>query len=174
MPDWDFRGWATKNDVLCTDGRTIRRDAFKECDGKKVPLIWMHQHHDPENTIGHAILENRDEGVYAYGKLNASPKAQATRYALENGDLDSLSIYANQLRQNGTDVIHGNIRELSIVLAGANAEAQIEAVLEHGDGTYEEAYYTTNTLIELRHEDEGAEIENEEEEEAMTYNKIHN
>jgi len=164
MPNWDFTGWATKNNVRCSDGRTIRQDAFRDNDGQKVPLLWAHGHNDVENVLGHVLLENRPEGVYAYGKLNDSVKAKAARCALENGDVNSLSIFANRLQQNGGDVLHGRIREVSLVLAGANEQAVIEAVLEHGDGTYEEAMFLSNTLVDLCH----ADTENEEEKKPMT------
>ena len=163
MPNWDFTGWATKNNIRCSDGRTIRQDAFRDNDGQKVPLLWAHGHNDVENVLGHVLLENRPEGVYAYGKLNDSVKAKAARCALENGDVNSLSIFANRLQQNGGDVLHGRIREVSLVLAGANEQAVIEAVLEHGDGTYEEAMFLSNTLVDLCH----ADTENEEEKKTL-------
>lgn len=131
---YDFAGWATKNDLRCSDGRTIRRDAFKEDDGKTVPLVWMHQHDGPENVIGHALLENRKDGVYAYGSFNNTENASYAKELVEHGDIVSLSIYANQLKQNKGDVLHGHIREVSLVLAGANPGASIEfPVLEHGE-----------------------------------------
>lgn len=131
---YDFSGYATKNDVRCADGRTIRKDAFKDCDGMIVPIVWMHQHDSPFNVLGHALLENRDDGVYAYGKFNNSDEGKAVKTRVDNGDLKSLSIYANNLKQHGGDVVHGVIREVSVVLAGANPEATIEFVdLAHGD-----------------------------------------
>lgn len=129
--NYEFGGWATKNDLLCADGRTIRRDAFKDCDGKTVPLVWNHQHNDPTNVIGHAVLENRSDGVYAYCTFNDTEKGQHMRTAVNNGDLRSLSIYANKLKQKGMDVVHGVIRELSVVLAGANPGAFIDFVVAH-------------------------------------------
>ena len=123
---YDFAGWATVNDVKCSDGRTIRRNAFAENDGETVPLVFQHQHNDPENVLGHCLLENREEGVYCYGWFNRNPKAQATKESLGNGDLDALSIYANQLVQHGGDVVHGQIREVSIVLTGANKSSYID------------------------------------------------
>lgn len=134
--DFDFSGWATKNDMLCQDGRTIRSGAFREQNGAKVPLVWNHGHKDPTNVLGHAILENRAEGVYAYCKFNNTPKARHIKEAVKNGDLDNLSIYANGLVQkdNGRglrDVLHGAIREVSLVLAGANPGATIDTVLAH-------------------------------------------
>jgi HK97 family phage prohead protease len=130
---YDFSGWATRNDLLCSDGRTIKRDAFKGQNGKKVPLVWNHDHTDPERVLGHAILENRADGVYAYCTFNNSESAQAVKERVRHGDLEALSIFANQLKQNGKDVIHGMIREVSIVLAGANPGAYIDEVMVHGE-----------------------------------------
>lgn len=130
---FDFCGWATKNNVRCSDGRIIRRGAFAHNDGMKVPLVWNHQHSDPSNVIGYALLEDRPEGTYAYGFLNDTQKGQDARLQLQHGDLTSLSIYANQLKQNGSNVIHGAIREVSLVLASANPEACIEDVITHSD-----------------------------------------
>lgn len=130
---YDFCGYATKNDLLCSDGRTIRKDAFKECDGKTVPLIWNHRHDDPEMVIGHAVLENRDDGVYMYGKLNNSEKGKACKEILRNGDVKGLSIFANKLTQKAGNVLHGIIREVSLVLAGANPGAMIDCSLAHGE-----------------------------------------
>lgn len=135
--DYDFCGWATKNDCLCSDGRVIRRDAFKENNGKKVPLVWNHDHNDPRNVLGHALLENRPEGVYAYGKFNDSPNGKIGKILVQSGDVNSMSICANQIEQNGRDVIHGAIREISLVIAGANPEAFIEDVIAHGDDSNE-------------------------------------
>jgi len=159
MPDtkFDFSGWATKNDILCTDGRTIRRDAFKECDGKKVPLVWMHKHDTPDNVIGHALLENRKEGVYAYCAFNNNEMAVAAKEAVVHGDVDSLSIYANQLKQHGGNVIHGVIREVSLVLAGANIGAHIDRpILAHGEEAHEDEaiIYNDEETLYLQHEDE--------------------
>ncbi len=123
---YDFAGYATKNNILCTDGRTIRKNAFKDQDGKRVPLVWNHGHDDPDNVIGHAILENRNDGVYCYCYFNGSEKAQSTKEIVNHGDVSSLSIYANHLKQKAGDVIHGIIREVSVVLAGANSGAEIE------------------------------------------------
>ena len=130
---YDFSGWATKNDMLCTDGRTIRRDAFKECDGKTVPLVWNHQHNSPDDVLGHALLENRKEGVYAYCTFNDSETGRAAKLLVSHGDVKSLSIAANQLRHAGKDVVHGRIFEVSLVHAGANEGAFIDTVLAHGD-----------------------------------------
>ena len=138
---FDFGGWATKNDLLCADGRTIRRNAFKDDDGRTVPLVYQHNHEDPTKVIGHALLENRDEGVYAYGSLNNTDIAQHVKELIRHGDVNGLSIFANKLTQRGGDVIHGTIRELSIVLAGANPGAVIEfPILEHGEESETEAY----------------------------------
>lgn len=133
MDKFDFSGWATRNDILCADGRTIRRNAFKVNDGKTVPLVWNHQHNDPDNILGHALLENRDEGVYAYCTFNESEAGQNAKELVRHGDIKSLSIYANKLKQSGNDVIHGVIRELSLVLAGANEGAFIDSVMVHGE-----------------------------------------
>lgn len=130
---FDFSGWATRHNLRCSDGRTIRNGAFKDQDGDIVPLIYAHNHNDPAAVIGHALLENRDEGVYAYCALNDSDGARAAREAVKHGDLDSLSIYANNLQQSGGDVLHGCIRELSLVLHGANPGAFIDNVVQHGD-----------------------------------------
>lgn len=130
----DFAGWATKNDVRCADGRIIRKNAFAEQDGARVPLFWNHQHNDPEMVLGHAILMNKEDGVYAEGYFNNSAKAQHVKESIAHGDLLALSIYANQLKQDGSNVLHGIIRELSVVPGGANPEALIEtAMLAHGD-----------------------------------------
>lgn len=133
MDKFDFSGWATRNDILCADGRTIRRNAFKVNDGKTVPLVWNHQHNDPDNILGHALLENRDEGVYAYCIFNESEAGQNAKELVRHGDIKSLSIYANKLKHAGNDVIHGVIRELSLVLAGANEGAFIDSVMVHGE-----------------------------------------
>ena len=130
---YDFSGWATRNDLKCSDGRTIRKDAFKHNDGQTVPLVWNHDHNDPMNVLGHALLENRDEGVYAYCSFNNTAAGNNAKQLVQHGDVTALSIYANQLKQYGTDVVHGAIREVSLVLAGANPGAFIDAVLEHGE-----------------------------------------
>lgn len=135
---YDFGGWATKNDLRCSDGRIIRRDAFKDNDGQTVPLVWNHQHNEVNNVLGHAVLENRKEGVYAYCSFNETEQGLIAKDLVRHGDIKALSIYANQLKQQGPDVIHGMIREVSLVLAGANAGATIESVLLHSDGTLEE------------------------------------
>ena len=134
----DFSGWATKNDLLCSDGRVIRHGAFDIHNGQRVPLVWQHGHGNIENVIGHAELESRDSGVYAYGYLNTTPQANVARDMLEHGDINALSIFANKLKQQGNNVIHGNIVEVSLVLSGANPGALIENVtIQHSDGTYE-------------------------------------
>lgn len=136
--EYDFGGWATRFDVKCSDGRIIRKDAFRDNDGKRVPLVWNHDHNEPSNVLGHALLENRAEGVYAYCKLNDTDKADYARALIKHGDIDQLSIYANKLKQKGSNVLHGAIREVSLVLAGANPEAYIDSVIMHSDeGDYE-------------------------------------
>lgn len=125
---YDFSGYATKNDIVCSDGRVIKHNAFLDNDGMKVPLVWNHQHNTPDNVLGHAYLENRDDGVYAYGVFNQTDTAQNAKELVRSGDITSLSIFANQLQQNGNDVVHGNIREVSVVLAGANPGATIDYV----------------------------------------------
>ena len=133
-PKCDFCGWATRNDIRCSDGRIIRKDAFKHNDGMSVPLVWNHQHNEPYNVLGHALLENRNDGVYAYGFLNDNEAGKTARGMLKNGDIHFMSIYANKLQQSGSgEVLHGDIREVSLVLAGANPGAQIEAVMVHSD-----------------------------------------
>lgn len=133
MDKIDFSGWATRNDLLCSDGRTIRKDAFKHNSGQTVPLVWNHQHSEPDNVLGHALLENRDEGVYAYCSFNDSEAGSAAKKLVSHGDVRSLSIYANQLKQSGMNVLHGAIREVSLVLAGANPGAFIDSVMAHGE-----------------------------------------
>ena len=133
MDTYDFSGWATKNDIQCSDGRIIRKDAFKSQNGQTVPLVYNHNHNEVENVLGHGVLENREEGVYFYGKFNDSEAGRTAKELVMHGDVTSLSIYANKLKQNGSDVIHGIIREVSLVLAGANPGAFIDTVLAHGD-----------------------------------------
>lgn len=132
--DYDFCGWATRNNIECSDGRTIIKDAFKQNDGQKVPLVWNHQHNDPNEVLGHAVLENREDGVYAYCKFNNSQSGLTAKELVQNGDVDKLSIYANKLKSKMNNVVHGCIREVSLVLAGANPGAYIETVLTHGEG----------------------------------------
>lgn len=127
-----FSGWATRANLKCSDGRTIMRDAFKQNDGQKVPLVWNHQHDDPNEVLGHALLENREDGVYAYCSLNDTEAGKTAKLLIQHGDISALSIYANQLKQNMSNVVHGNIREVSLVLAGANPGASIQSVIQHG------------------------------------------
>ena len=151
MENFDFSGWATRNDLKCSDGRIIRKDAFKSNDGQKVPLVWNHQHTDPNEVLGHAILENRNEGVYAYCKFNETESGQTAKLLVQHGDVNALSIYANQLKQQGPNVMHGNIRELSLVLAGANPGAFIESIIKHGEESDEEGIIYTGENISLEH-----------------------
>ena len=162
MENFDFSGWATRNDLQCSDGRIIRKDAFKHNDGKKVPLVWNHQHNDPNEVLGHALLENRDEGVYAYCKFNETETGKTAKLLVQHGDINALSIYANQLKQQGPNVIHGAIREVSLVMAGANPGAFIESVIKHDDESDEEAVIFTGEEISLSHAD-GKKDENKEE-----------
>lgn len=155
MEKYDFSGWATRNDLLCGDGRTIRKNAFKDNDGQTVPLIWNHDHTNPDAVLGHALLKNRDEGVYAYCKFNDTEPGNHAKTLVEHGDVRSLSIYANKLKQIGGDVIHGSIRELSLVLAGANPGEYIDDVVVHGDDeeTAMIINYDENALV-LYHSDD--------------------
>jgi HK97 family phage prohead protease len=150
---YDFSGWATKNDLKCSDGLTIAKDAFKHNSGRKVPLIWNHEHNSPDNVLGHAILENREEGVYAYCTFNDTPTAQNAKNMVQHGDVEALSIYANQLKKQGSFVMHGQIREVSLVLAGANPGAFIDDVIVHGMRVDDEAVLFTGEEIELYHSD---------------------
>lgn len=162
MKKFDFCGWATKANLRCSDGRTILKDAFKHCDGKTVPLVWNHQHNDPTNVLGHALLENREEGVYAYCTFNETEKAKTTKELVQHGDVCALSIYANQLKQDGGNVLHGQIRELSVVLAGANPGAYIDSIIRHGEESDEEAIiYNGEEELELSHADEETAVEEE-------------
>lgn len=149
----DFSGWATRNDLKCSDGRVIRRDAFKHDDGIKVPLVWNHQHNDPRNVLGHAWLENRQEGVYTYGFFNDSESGEIGKILVKHGDICALSIYANQLQQRGCDVLHGEIREVSLVHAGANPGAFIDSMLKHGEDSDDEAIIYTGMPLYLSHSD---------------------
>ena len=153
MEKFDFSGWATRNNLKCSDGRTIRKDAFKDNNGQKVPLVWNHQHNEPFNVLGHALLENREEGVYAYCAFNDTEAGQNAKRLVEHGDVSALSIYANQLKQHGGDVIHGSIREVSLVLAGANPGAFIDSIICHGEESEEEAIIYTGEDIYLSHAD---------------------
>lgn len=166
----DFSGWASKAGLLCTDGRVIQPGAFKDKDQKKIPLVWSHRHEEPENVLGHALVEDRPEGVYVYGFFNETPKGQTAKMAVQHGDLDSLSIYANRLEHQGNNVVHGNLVEVSLVLAGANPGAWIENVtLKHSDGEIETlddaaTIWTPADVVQLKHADENGELEEDEEE----------
>lgn len=167
--NYDFSGWATKNGLKCSDGRTIMQDAFKDNDGQRVPLVWNHQHNEASNVLGHADLENRPEGVYAYCSFNDSEAGQNAKLLVKHGDIKALSIYANQLKQRGSEVFHGAIREVSLVLAGANPGASIDNIcIAHSDGYFEdledEAVIYTGLSLELSHS-EDAELEHAEKEE---------
>lgn len=183
MGNFDFSGWATRNDIKCSDGRTIRKDAFKHNDGKKVPLVWNHQHNDPLNVLGHALLENRDEGVYAYCTFNDTEQGQNAKILVEHGDVTALSIYANKLKQQGSNVLHGAIREVSLVLAGANPGAFIDSVITHSEGNDEEgiiaAYISDDSLTHADEEvpeetpeevvEEQEEVQEEKQEEEISH-----
>ena len=145
---YDCSGWATKANMLCADGRVIMKNAFKECDGLTVPLVWNHQHNSVDEVLGHALLENRDEGVYAYCTFNDTESGQNAKLLVQHGDVNRFSIYANRLKQQGSNVVHGIIRELSLVLAGANPGAIIESVMMHGEDSYEEGYISSGEYIE--------------------------
>ena len=151
MVKYDFHGWATRNDLKCSDGRVIRRDAFKDCDGKIVPLVWNHRHDDPSNVLGHALLKNQEDGVYAYCTFNESEAGKAAKLLVEHGDISALSIFANQLKQEGSNVLHGDIKEVSLVLAGANPGASISNVMRHGEMVEDEADIYTGEDFILEH-----------------------
>lgn len=159
MEKYDFSGWATRANLKCSDGRTIMKDAFKDDDGKTVPLVWNHQHNDPLNVLGHALLENRGEGVYAYCTFNDTESGQEAKKLVEHGDVTALSIYANKLKQQVGNVLHGEIREVSLVLAGANPGAFIDSVMSHGEESEEEATIYTGETIELYHAEETKKVE---------------
>lgn len=160
---YDFGGWATRNNIECSDGRTILKDAFKDNDGEVVPLVWNHSHNDPENVLGQALLENRDDGVYAYCTFNNTPGALAAKESVKHGDITSLSIHANQLKQRGGNVLHGAIREVSLVLAGANPGAYIDSIMMHGEASEEEAIiYCGEEIDEIIHSDDKAQKEEKE------------
>lgn len=167
MSNYDFSGWATRNDLLCGDGRTIRKNAFKNNDGATVPLVWNHEHNDPNAVLGHAVLENRDDGVYAYGTFNDTEQGRTAKKLVQNGDVRSLSIWANKLKQMGNDVIHGNIRELSLVLAGANPGAYVDFVMAHGEDEEDTLYASYDENIMLYHSDEPKKQEESKKEETM-------
>ncbi len=157
---FDISGWATKADMLCSDGVIIKKGAFKDCDGVTVPLVWNHQHNSPNEVLGHALLENRDDGVYAYCTFNDTDAGQTAKLLVQHGDVNRFSIYANKIKRRGSDVIHGVIRELSLVLAGANPGALIDTVMMHGEDSYEEGYISSGEYIEnvenLFHSDDTA------------------
>ena len=154
--NFDFSGWATRFNIKCADGRTIMKDAFKHMDGKTVPLMWGHVHDDPTRVLGHALLEHRDEGIYTYGKFNDTETGRHAKQMVAAGDVNSLSIYANNLKEQMSHVMHGNIRELSLVLAGANPGAYIDMVMAHGeDSDCEAIIYNDPNSIFLAHADEG-------------------
>ena len=165
MEKYDFSGWCTRTNLKCSDGRTILKDAFKENDGQTVPLVWNHQHNDPFNVLGHALLKNCEDGVYSYCKFNDTESGQAAKQLVEHGDVTALSIYANQLKQQGSNVLHGAIREVSLVLAGANPGAYIDSIISHGEESDEEAIIYTGEDITLSH----AEDENSEEDESLKH-----
>ena len=154
---YDFSGWATRANIKCADGITIDKDAFKHMDGQTVPLVWNHQHNNPDNVLGHALLEARDEGVYAYCKFNDNPLSMRAKNAVNNGDLDQLSIYANKLKRNGSKLAHGSIKEVSLVIAGANPGAYIDSIMSHSDDSFEEAIIYNDELICLEHSDDNKE-----------------
>ena len=161
--DYDFCGYATKNDLKCADGRTIRRDAFKDNDGSRVPLVWNHQHNEVVNVLGHADLKNRTDGVYAYCKFNDTESGEIAKKLVRHGDVVALSIYANQLKQQGGNVLHGVIREVSLVLAGANPGAYIEDVIRHGETSDDEMnLFLGEEDTQLLHGDEMPPIEEDE------------
>ena len=167
---YDFCGWATRNDLLCADGRTIRRDAFKDCDGKKVPLFWNHEHGNVSNILGHGLLRNEPEGVRVYGSFNDTEAGKNAKLSVEHGDVEALSIWANELKQIGGDVIHGTIREVSLVPAGANPGAFIDDVIVHGADTFEGEIFTDESL-ELYHaaaDDDEDDAEDEESDSGTT------
>lgn len=167
---YDFAGWATRNNLRCSDGRTILQDAFKDNDGQTVPLVWNHQHNDPNNVLGHALLENRKDGVYAYCTFNKNESGQTAKELVDNGDVTALSIYANRLKQQGGNVLHGAIREVSLVLAGANPGAFIDSVMSHGDTSDDEAIIYTG--YQLEHAEEIIEDEDEMDTEPKTVGAV--
>ena len=159
MKKYDFSGWATRNNLKCSDGRTILKDAFKHNDGQTVPLVWNHQHNDPLNILGHALLENRPEGVYAYCTFNETDAGKNAKELVQHGDVCALSIYANQLKQQGGNVLHGAIREVSLVLAGANPGAFIDSIIKHGEQSDEEAVIYTGENLSLSHSENEEKVE---------------
>lgn len=161
---YDFSGWATRNDLRCADGRTIRKNAFAGCDGKKVPLVWNHNHDNPECTLGHVLLKNENDGVRCYGYFNDTSTAKTAKECVRNGDITALSIWANQLTQTSArDVLHGNIREVSLVMAGANPGALIDDIAVHSEDSEGEAFIYTDDILELYHSDEPKSSDTQEE-----------
>lgn len=171
---YDFSGWATRNNLKCSDGRVILKDAFKSNDGETVPLVWNHQHNDAFNVLGHALLENRDSGVYAYCTFNDTESGRNAKLLVEHGDVSALSIYANKLKQQGSNVLHGEIREVSLVLAGANPGAFIDSVISHGEISDEEAIIYTDEYICLKHSDDAEDEKTEKENSNMEKKKNEN
>ena len=172
--DYDFSGWATKSNIKCSDGRTIMNNAFKDNDGQKVPLVWNHQHDDPNEVLGHALLENRADGVYAYCKFNDTESGRTAKELVRNGDVDKLSIFANKLKTVANNVIHGCIREVSLVLAGANPGAYIDSVVMHGEGSEMEeegVIYTDEKIDILQHSDEESDSNKKEDSKEMEEEK---
>lgn len=167
MGKFDFSGWATRANLKCSDGRVIMKDAFKHNDGKTVPLVWNHRHDDPNEVLGHALLENREEGVYAYCKFNDTESGKTAKLLVQHGDVNALSIYANKLKQNMSNVIHGDIREVSLVLAGANPGAYIDSVIKHGEESDEEAVIFTGEELALYHAESDEETTEETAEEIV-------
>ena len=172
--EYDFSGWATRNNLKCSDGRVILKDAFKSNDGEVVPLVWNHQHNDAFNVLGHALLENRDSGVYAYCTFNDTESGKNAKLLVEHGDVSALSIYANKLKQQGSNVLHGEIREVSLVLAGANPGAFIDSIISHGEESDEEAIIYTGEYISLKHSDDKEDDETEKEKTNMEKKKNEN
>lgn len=171
MDKFDFSGWATRANLKCSDGRVILKDAFKHNDGQTVPLVWNHQHSDPNEVLGHALLENREDGVYAYCKFNETESGRTAKLLVQHGDVSALSIYANQLKQQGSHVLHGAIREVSLVLAGANPGAFIDSIIKHGEEYEEEAIIYTGENISLYHAETDSKEEKPKMEETKTVDK---
>lgn len=171
MDKFDFSGWATRANLKCSDGRVILKDAFKHNDGQTVPLVWNHQHSDPNEVLGHALLENREDGVYAYCKFNETESGRTAKLLVQHGDVSALSIYANQLKQQGSHVLHGAIREVSLVLAGANPGAFIDSIIKHGEEYEEEAIIYTGENISLYHAETDSKEEKPKMEETKTEDK---
>lgn len=171
MDKFDCSGWATRANLKCSDGRVILKDAFKHNDGQTVPLVWNHQHSDPNEVLGHALLENREDGVYAYCKFNETESGRTAKLLVQHGDVSALSIYANQLKQQGSHVLHGAIREVSLVLAGANPGAFIDSIIKHGEESEEEAIIYTGENISLYHAETDSKEEKPKMEETKTEDK---